>query len=165
MKKRVRLVSNFFTTEPPRMPTYGTGMAAEILGLPIWRLQRFIDSRQYNISPSGQLGEGRGSRRVFTREDLRRISLANWLLTDGFATQFVGSVVRQVEDSDLDVYIGHEGKETPPSLVFQRGKDGPIVRIYSAKRAATINDAYYRLDLNDVFAEVDAGIARLQKSQ
>ena len=165
MKKRMRSVSDFFTTEPPQMPTYGTGMAVEILDVPIWRLQRFIDSRQYNISPSGQLGEGRGSRRVFTREDLHRISLANWLLTDGFATQFVGSVVRQIEDSDLDVYIGHEGEETPLNLVFQRGKDGPIVRIYSAKRAATINDAYYRLDLDKVFAGVDARIAKLQQSQ
>jgi DNA-binding transcriptional MerR regulator len=111
------------------------------------------------------LGEGRGSRRVFTREDLRRISLANWLLTDGFATQFVGSVVRQLEDSDLDVYIGDEGEEIPLSLVFQRGKDGPIVRIYTAKRAAAANDAYYRLDLSNVFAEVDARIAKLQQSQ
>jgi DNA-binding transcriptional MerR regulator len=147
------------------MPTYGTGHASEILGIPIWRIQKFMDSPQYNLSPTGKLGEGRGSRRVFTREDLHRIALANWLVKDGFATQFVGEVVRQREDSDLDVYVGHEGEETPLSLVFQRGKDGPVVTVRTTKRAATIGDAYYRLDLNDVFAEVDARIARLQQSQ
>ena len=150
--------------DAPALPAFGTGQAAEILGIPIWRLQKFLDSRQYNLSPEGKLGSGRGSRRVFSREDLRRIALATWLVRDGFAPQFVGAVVQQLEDSDLDVYIGDEGEEIPLGLVLQRGKDGPIVRVYAAKRAATVNDAYYRLDLNTVFAEVDARIAKLQQS-
>jgi hypothetical protein len=155
---------SFFLTEAPALPAFGTGQAAEILGIPIWRLQKFLDSKQYNLSPEGKLGHGRGSRRVFSTEDLHRIALATWLVRDGFAPQFVGAVVQQIEDSDLDVYIVDEGEEIFLSLVFQRGKDGPIVRIYTPKRAATVNDAYYRLDLDIVFAEVDARIAKLQRS-
>ena len=161
MRKKTR---EFITTEPYQVPTFGTGVAAEILGLPIWRLQRFIDSRQYNLSPSGQLGEGRGSRRVFTKEDLHRIALANRLIEDGFATQFIGSVVKQIEDSELDVYVGREGKEVPLSLVFQRGKDGPRVRIESSERAARI-DAYYKLELDEVFAAVDAKTKKRERCQ
>jgi hypothetical protein len=165
MRKKTQAGSSFFPGGAVEIPTFGTGTAAEILGIPIWRLQRFIDSRQYNLSPSGQLGKGRGSRRVFTKEDLHRVALANWLIGDGFATQFIGTVVRQLEDSDLDVYIDHEGEEAPLSLVFQRGKNGPAVTICTTKKAKTIDGAYYKLDLDEVFAEVDAKIAKVQKSQ
>jgi DNA-binding transcriptional MerR regulator len=162
---RKRQTSSFFVGKAPSLPEFGTGEAAEILDVPIWRLQKFLDSKQYNLSPAGKLGHGRGSRRVFSEEDLHRIALATWLVKDGFAPQFVGAVVRQIEDSDLDVYIGHEGEEAPLSLVFQRGKDGPVVRICTTKKAETISEAYYRVDLNEVFAEVDARIVRLHQSQ
>jgi DNA-binding transcriptional MerR regulator len=163
MVNRKSRTSGLLFDAAPDLPKFGTGEAAEILGVPIWRLQKFLDSQQYNLSPEGKLGHGRGSRRVFSREDLHRIALANWLVRDGFAPQFVGTVVRQIDDSDLDVYIGHEGEETPLGLVFQRGKDGPIMGIYPAKLAATVN-AYYRLNLDNVFTEVDARIAKLQRS-
>jgi hypothetical protein len=165
MVNRKSQTSGLLADTAPDLPKFGTGEAAEILGVPIWRLQKFLDSKQYNLSPEGKLGHGRGSRRVFSTEDLHRIALATWLVRDGFAPQFVGAVVQQIEDSDLDVYIGDEGEEIPLSLVLRRGKDRPIVGIYAAKRAATVNDAYYRLDLNNVFAEVDARIAKLQQSQ
>jgi hypothetical protein len=162
---RKRQTSNFFLSKAPSVREFGTGEAAEILGVPIWRLQKFLDSKQYNLSPEGKLGHGRGSRRVFSEEDLHRIALATWLVRDGFAPQFVGAVVQQIEDSDLDVYIDHEGEEAPLSLVLERGKDGPMIRIGTTKRAKTISEAYYRVDLNDVFAEVDARIAKMQQSQ
>jgi DNA-binding transcriptional MerR regulator len=166
MKPKRQKGHAFFATEPAIMPTYGTGEASEVLGIPIWRIQKFMDSRQYNLSPGGKLGSGRGSRRVFTREDLHRIALANWLVKDGFATQFVGSVVQQLEDDEVGVYLNHEGEETSLCVAFYRGEGGPTVRIHAVRNAIPLglkNSPFYRLDLDDVFAEVDRRIAKLQK--
>jgi hypothetical protein len=162
--KRRRHDASFFGTEAPAMPAFGTGEAAEILGVPIWRLQKFLDSRQYNLSPGGKLGEGRGSRRVFSQEDLHRIALANWLVRDGFAPQFVGSVLQNIEDYLLGVYVNQEGEETPLGIAFYRGKDGPIVRTYAVGKqlpAGKKDSPYYRIDLDDVFRPIDKRIAKL----
>jgi hypothetical protein len=165
--KRKHPNHSFFVTDGPSMPAFGTGEAAEILGIPIWRLQKFVDSRQYNLSPEGKLGSGRGSRRVFAQEDLHRIALANWLVRDGFAPQFVGSVVQQLDDKEVGVYLDHEGEETAIGVAFYRGEDGPIVRTYAVRNASAFggkNSPFYRLDLDDVFAEVDRAIAKRKKS-
>jgi hypothetical protein len=161
----MRLPSNsFITTEAPELPSFGTGEAAEILDIPIWRLQKFLDSRGYNLSPCGKLGHGRGSRRVFSREDLHRIALAKWLVRDGFAPQFVGSVVQQLDDNQVGVYIDHEGEEADLALVFYRGTDGPVVRTSKVGASSRFKqEPYYQVDLHDVFKEVDARIAKLNK--
>jgi hypothetical protein len=158
---------SFIKTEAAEVPAFGTGDAAEILGIPIWRLQKFIDSRQYNISPEGKLGQGRGSRRVFSQEDLHRIALANWLVKDGFAPQFVGSVVQHLDDNQVGVYLGLEGEETSLGLALYRGEERPTVRTYfvgSAPALGQKNSPFYRLDLDDVFAEVDRRIAKRNKN-
>jgi hypothetical protein len=161
--KRKRHFASFFVAEPPSMPAFGTGEAAEILGIPIWRLQKFLDSRQYNLSSEGKLGRGRGSRRVFSQEDLHRIALANWLVKDGFGPQFVGSVVQRLDDNEVGVYLNHEGEETSLGVAFYRGEDGPVVRIYTVQKAPVLgqkNSPFYRLDLEDVFADVDRRIRK-----
>jgi hypothetical protein len=161
--KRQPQNESFFVAQGPSVPAFGTGEAAEILGIPIWRLQKFVDSRQYNLSPEGKLGSGRGSRRVFTREDLHRIALASWLVRDGFAPQFVGSVVEQLDDNQVGVYIGDEGEEVSLGLAFYRGNEGPIITTYRVGASLKRKDSpYYRVDLEDVFAEVDARIAAKQ---
>jgi DNA-binding transcriptional MerR regulator len=161
-KKRDRV--NFFGTDAPEMPSFGTGEASEILGIPIWRLQKFVDSQIYNLWPAGQLGRGPGSRRVFSREDLHRIALANWLVRDGFSPQFVGSVVEQLEDDEVGVYVDREGEEQRLSLSFYRGADGPVIRVSKVGLASKYNQPpYYRLDFADVFREVDARIEKLKK--
>jgi DNA-binding transcriptional MerR regulator len=159
--KRKHPNESFFVTGSASMPAFGTGDAAEILGIPIWRLQKFLDSRQYNLSPEGKLGSGRGSRRVFSQEDLHRIALANWLVKDGFAPQFVGSVVERLDDNEVGAYINHEGEETSVGIAFYRSADGPTVRVYTVQRAPAMgekNSPFYRLDLEDVWQEVDRKI-------
>src|SRR5229473_2859217 len=82
--------------------SFGTGEVAKLLGIPIWRLQKFIDSPQYQFSPEGKLGKGLGSRRVFSQEDIYRIALAARLVEDGFAAKFVGSILEQFDDYDFN---------------------------------------------------------------
>jgi hypothetical protein len=158
MTNRKPQSSSFFLHEAPDLTEFGTGAAAEILGVPIWRLQKFLDSKQYNLSPTGKLGHGRGSRRVFSMEDLHRIALATWLVRDGFAPQFVGAVVERLDDEEVGVYVDHEGEERSLGVAFYRGEDGPKVKIYQTKNSPELglkNSPYYRLELDDVFGEID----------
>jgi hypothetical protein len=162
---RKRQLTDFIRTAPAPVREFGTGEAAEILDIPIWRLQKFLDSGQYNLTAEGRLGRGKGSRRVFRKEDLHRIALANWLVKDGFAPQFIGSVVQQLDDNEIDVYLNHEGEETSLGVAFHRGEDGPTVTIYYVKKVPALgqkNSPFYRLDLDDVFREVDQKIYKLK---
>jgi DNA-binding transcriptional MerR regulator len=163
--KQKDAAESFIRTEAFSPRQFGTGEAAEILDIPIWRLQKFLDSGQYNLSSEGKLGRGRGSRRVFSREDLHRIALANWLVKDGFAPQFIGSVVQQLDDNEVGVYIDQKGEAKPLGVAFYRGTDGPKARVYSVRRAPALGDKnspFYRLNLDDVFREVDQKISKLK---
>jgi hypothetical protein len=158
--------TDFIRTAPAPVPEFGTGEAAEILDIPIWRLQKFLDSGQYNLDSAGKLGRGRGSRRVFSREDLYRIALANWLIKDGFTPQFVGSVVPQLSDNEVGVHIDHEGEETSLCVAFYRGAEGPTVRVHEVQQAPALgkkDSPFYRLDLDDVWREVDRRINKKSK--
>ena len=58
-------------TAPVKVPRFSTGQVAKILDLPIWRLQKFLDSPRYDLGPS-----------TFVSHDnisLRAISLAQHL--------------------------------------------------------------------------------------
>ena len=86
-------------------------------------------------------------------------------MKDGFAPQFIGSVVQQLNDDEVGVYLNDEGEETSLGVSFYRGKDGPVVRIYAVQKAPVLgqkNSPFYRLDLEDVFAEVDRRIRKTE---
>ena len=72
----------------------------------------------------------------------------------------VGSVVEQLDDNQVGVYIGDEGEEVPLVLALYRGKEGPIVT--TLRRGAKPKRAdlpYYRVDLSELFARLDARIS------
>src|SRR5579862_8515108 len=116
--KQKDAAATFIRTEAFSPRQFGTGEAAEILDIPIWRLQKFLDSGQYNLSSEGKLGRGRGSRRIFRKEDLHRLALANWLVKDGFAPPFIGSVVQQLDDNEVGVYFDQKGEEKSLGVAF-----------------------------------------------
>jgi hypothetical protein len=87
--------------DPRSRPVFNTGAVAQILEIPIWRLQKFLDSPRFELSVSDQLGSGRGSRRLFSREDVYRIGIANRLVADGFGAKKVAEAVKDFDDSDL----------------------------------------------------------------
>ena len=78
---------------------YGTKQVAEILRIPEWRVKNFAEGVQYRIPPSIRVGTGRGSRRLYTEEDVFRIALADHLVQSGFTAEEVGCGVREVPES------------------------------------------------------------------
>lgn len=169
MKRKPKPLNSIFpSSKPPTAETFGTGEVAEVVDIPVWRLQKFLDSPQYQLSAEGKLGTGAGSRRVFTREDVCRIAIAKHLVQDGFAAKFVGSLLQQIEDSDF--YEGHDekGNETsPPRLLgLVRETSGPRLKLFPGNRPPRLGEKdspYYLLNLNEVFAAVHEGIQRLRK--
>lgn len=158
----------FPNSPAPEIATFGTGEVAQILGLPIWRVQKFLDSPQYNLSPEWQLGSGPGSRRVFTRDDIVRIAITVQMLQDGFAVKSVGSILEGIEDYDLSWSRDQEGNYAPPSdlLTLKRSENGPVPKLCDSARPPKLGEKdspYYVLNLDEIRREVDKGIAKLKK--
>lgn len=146
---------------------FPAGEVAEILGVPMWRLQKYIDSPQYKFSPEGKLGKGQGSRRVFTREDIYLLALVGRLVGDGFAAKFVGSILEE-KFEDYDFYGSHdrEGKEvrSPGFLGLLRGAGGPKAKFFDKPPTLGEQDSpYYVLNIYEVTGEIDKRIARMKK--
>jgi hypothetical protein len=169
MKRRTESSEKLFKGVPNiALESFLAGEVAEILGVPMWRLQKFMDSPQYKFSPEGKLGKAQGSRRVFTREDIYRVALAARLVEDGFAAKFVGSVLEQIEDYDFNESHNREGKEvTPPGLLgVVRGTDRPKVVFFDNKRPPKFGEQdspYYVLNIHKITGEIDRRIVRMKR--
>ena len=143
--------------------TFGTGEVAQILDVPMWRLQKFLQGQRYDLSPTGQIGKGRGSRRLFTRMDIYRIAIAARLTQDGFAPTFVAEAVQQIDDED---FIDPMGYAVDSVFAFERREGRPAPRVYPAKQPLKMgkpDSPYYVLDLSEIIHEVDGRIKTLKK--
>jgi hypothetical protein len=149
-----------------QFPRFSTGEAANVLDIPIWRLQKFLDVRSYPISPSGRLGEGKGSRRMFSTEDLYRIAIADFLLKDGLAPSMVARILRDMEDHEfVDDDQGGEAV-LGVHLVRSASSGERTVKFYfRLARSAPPKEAYYALDFSIPIGEVNRRINEKVKDQ
>ena len=161
MTARNRQFDPLWTT-PLKVPRFSTGEVADILGVEKWRLHKFLDSPRYQLSPTGQLGRGRGSRRTYSRIDVYRIGIAARLVSDGFAAKFVGKALRFIENEDL-ISLDERGEVSHTGILFKRGTEEPIDFFPSGKppEIKVGSPVYYALDLADVIRETDRRIAEV----
>jgi DNA-binding transcriptional MerR regulator len=148
----------------PPVPRFGSGQVAAILGVELWQLNRFL--ARYELSSSGQLGEGRGSRRMYTTEDVCRIKTAIFLITDGFAPKLVARMMQMLEDTDFYGSHDEEGDLRELGISLSRGEKGPEVTIFRADNPpeiSTRSKTYYALDLSSITRWVDHRIAMQKK--
>src|SRR5215470_10089747 len=159
-----KAIAHFLPGVPlPEIPTFGTGEVAEILGAPMWRLQKFLLSPKYRLA-AGQIGEGRGSRRVFSTEDIYRIAIAGRMVDDGFAAPFVGLVLGQIDNNDFYPSHDSEGNEVSSRLglfgIRRSAKRRPqLVFTFDPQTLGQQGAPYYVLDAGELIAEVDKRIA------
>jgi len=159
--KEAKLIETGFGGFAVDIPVFSTGEAAEILGVEIWRLQKFVDVESYRISPSGQLGRGRGSRRTFYPVDIYRLATASRLVRDGFAPKHVAKVLEHLDDEDLSGEMSEQGAITRCGIYFTRGKTGPAVHFFPSGKPPKITESgpeYYILDLDLLADEIDQRI-------
>ena len=144
----------------PAEPLLGASAVAEILGIKPELFQKFFKSRRLDISPSGQLGKGPGSRRYFTRRDIHRIGAAAFLLRDGFDPRVVSAVLQDIKDDDFLRY-DVEGKEAGGGVSFIRGAKGPKLGSFRSGNPPEIRPegpVYYALDLGEIAREINRRI-------
>ena len=153
--------SDPFSVGSVLVPRFGSGEVAQILRVELWKLNRFLS--RYELKSSGQLGQGRGSRRFYNTEDIYRLATAMFLIRDGFAPKTVNSIMQQLEDEDF--YGGHDerGEFAEFGISLRRtDKDDPEVRIFRASSPPDVNaetKTYYVLNLSTITRDVNREIA------
>lgn len=144
------------------IPRFSAGAVAKIVGLDdVWKLQKLLDSPRYRLKASGQLGEGKGSRRWFTDRDAYRIGIAAHLIRDGFAPKVVSAVLEDIEDREL-IEVDEAGRKIG-FVTLSRGTKGPKVGSYRSSKPPEIKPEgpiYYAFDLGAIIESIDDRITK-----
>jgi DNA-binding transcriptional MerR regulator len=72
----------------------------DLVGVRWIYLNKLIERGLYGIEPSHKSGEGKGSRRWFSREDVLGIALVWWLFEAGLRTEVIKRVLRNLDNRD-----------------------------------------------------------------
>jgi hypothetical protein len=153
-----------FETASIPVPQFGSGQVAQILNVELWKLNRFLS--RYELSSSGQLGEGRGSRRVYTTWDVYRIATAMFLINDGFTPKLTAEIMQTLEDTDFYGDHDEEGDLHELGIALRRTNKGPDVRTFRTSRPPQLgfdSNTYYAVELTTITRSVDRAIAALKK--
>jgi hypothetical protein len=147
-----------------QVPQFSAGGVARIVGLDVWKVQKLVESPRFRevLEASGQLGEGKGSRRWFTTKDVYRIGIAAFIAKDGFAPKLVAEMLEQIDDRDLIDFDEHG--EVHTGIKLTRTESGPKLGFFRSGHPPVIKpggDVYYAIDLSDVTAELDRRISEL----
>jgi DNA-binding transcriptional MerR regulator len=145
------------------VPKFSTGEAAEVLKMPIWRIQKFLDVESYPLSPTTQLGRGKGKRRMFRTEDLYRIAIAGFLLKDGFTPKVVSAVLEQIEDKEFVEYDELGDSTLGVYFVRDPSTGQRVIRFFRPNRASPPKNAHYWLDFGIPISEVRQSIREAMK--
>jgi DNA-binding transcriptional MerR regulator len=82
------------TTEIPKI--FFTADIVALLKIPEWRVLKFAQGTEYQISPSHSDASGSGTRRVYDIEDVCQIALALRLLDSGLGSKAIGQILRML---------------------------------------------------------------------
>jgi hypothetical protein len=164
--KRQDTFDEFFPAHPLPVHIFRAGDVLDIVGIEKWRLEKFLTGKQYRLSPSGYIGKGAGSWRLFSLEDVYRIAIANRLVRDGFTAKFVSLVLENISPAEL-LERDHMGESAVPDVgVFRAQRDEPDVRFISSSRTAQEKQQpYYVLRLAELLPKIDARISAVTKER
>jgi hypothetical protein len=151
--------ADIFDTGAAPTHIFRAGDVARILGIEKWRLEKFLTGKHYHLSPSGQLGKGQGSWRLFSHQDIYRLGIATLMVQDGFSAKFVSFVLREIEDAEL-LETDERGEAGPPDVGVYRTKKGPSVHFTGGRSTAK---PYYVLRLGELIRDIGERALRLQK--
>ncbi len=159
-KRKHESTKDLFVFGPlPRVHIFRAGDAAKILGVEKWRLEKFLTGKQYKLSPSGHIGKGRGSWRLFSHQDLYRIGIADQIVADGFTARFVSMVLQEVEDREL-LNIDERGESRADDIAVFRTEKGPSV----TRKPGTHGKPYYVLNVRELIQQIDRQIEQYRKA-
>jgi hypothetical protein len=129
-----------------------------------WRLEKYLTGKQYHLSPSGHIGKGVGSWRLFSHQDLYRLGIADTLVKDGFTAKFVSFVLENIEDREL-LERDIPGEIASPDLGIFRTASGPELKFVSRGSIGHKQGPYYVIPLSDLLRETDQRISQVIKER
>jgi DNA-binding transcriptional MerR regulator len=96
-----------------------TGEVAQILGIKEQRVKNYSDIEDYGIRPL-HVGSGRGSRRLYSMDDVCRIAIAEELAKCGFTPNAIGKALGEIRASELQPDWHRDNYKAPstPVLVY-----------------------------------------------
>jgi hypothetical protein len=77
-----------------------TADIAAVLNVPEWRILKFAQGREYQITPSQNAAEGSGSRRVYDIENVCEMALALRLLDAGLGARAIGEILDRLKNKE-----------------------------------------------------------------
>src|SRR6266487_6939567 len=95
-KQRKEAVDDVFQTPMLETRIFRASDVTRSLEIERWRLEKFLTGKQFRLSPSGHIGEGKGSWRLFNHQDLYRLAIATRLVEDGFTAKLVSMVLQEI---------------------------------------------------------------------
>jgi DNA-binding transcriptional MerR regulator len=156
-------IDEFFVTHVAKVRHFGSGEVAKILGVTPLQLHRLLTRHQ--LTSSGQLGQGKGSRRWFTIEDIYRIATAIFLIKDGFNAKTVSSAVQTLEDEDFYGTHDERGEFSEMGIFLKRATGEPEVGTFRSDSRPELRvggDVYYALPLDQVTRTIDRRIRQAE---
>jgi hypothetical protein len=166
-RRKIDVKTDFFAfleKDEIALPAFSFGAVCKILGLEAWRLQKFLDSPRYQLRASGQVGEGQGSRKWFSTEDVYRIGIAKFLAKDGFAPKLITDILQRLDDLDLFDLDEDANQVRPGFVALNRTNTGPRIEHILADHPPEIRldgPVYYVLDLGKLTHEIDSQIEKV----
>jgi hypothetical protein len=152
-KRKKRLSPDFFQTPELPVHIFRASDVTGILGIEKWRLEKFLTGTQYKLSPSGHIGKGKGSWRLFSHHDLFRLATASRMVDDGFTVKLVSTVLQNIDDNEL-LETDEHGESTALDLGIFRTEEGPQVGFLGAFKT----QPYYVLPLRQLISDVNQRI-------
>ena len=106
---------------------YGTSEVARILRMPEWRVKNFTEGAAYRLPPALRVGSGRGSRRLYSWQDIFRLGIADELVKFGFTPESVGAAIREIPESTLAPYEPFLRYERPETEGHLKASETPLL--------------------------------------
>jgi DNA-binding transcriptional MerR regulator len=155
---------------------------AELLKIPEWRVLKFAEGSEYQITPSHSNASGSGTRRVYDIEDVCQIALALRLLDSGLGSKAIGQILRVLRQKErlgtmlewdnkklkgLYLLIFRTPKSRRPAFWTQK-RDAFFVLGFTAaevEQAERPNDDLSLLSVGRTFRELKSRLNKRQKEK
>ena len=148
------------------MEIFELSEVAEILEVPKARIKNWTIGRPLRITPT--IRSGKGTRNLYSVEDVYVLTLANQLNEDGFSPKAIQAVIKKVrrEAKLIGKYYSQLVVSSPGRVLKIEFLSGDLTKMLSealAGQAGVVSR--YILDLKAVRKWIDSRIAKIRKRQ
>lgn len=121
---------SFGSSKSPRF--FQSAEVTEVVGIQPLYLNKCIEREQYGIEASLRAGKGRGSRRLFSEEDVFGVALVWWLFESGLRSGAIQYVLNQICGGTLKSKASRASR-----ILLERKAEVLVVR----REPRTVHDA------------------------